>query len=186
MCILGNGTAQTPVTVLSQRITDRLRDGSFQRLRGEEIGLGPAQSARLQAIQELVSRLNQRSNVQLQSVRDVALLCQDFAESQRERLRIFYCSTDAKVLLQEDIAIGGMNMVTVSPREVFFPIRWHPVDSLVICHNHPSGNVQPSVQDKVFTTRIEAAAQLLGIWLRDHIIVGGGKTYSFREEGVLL
>ncbi len=187
MCILGVGTKKNPVRVMARRLAERMRQGQLlPRPRFvREDGLGLAQTARVLAIIELLSRVQQRSEIQLQSIRDVALLCQDFAESQKEHLRILYCGTDARVIFQEDIAVGGINMVTVSPREIFFPIRWRPVDSIVVCHNHPSGNVLPSAQDKVFTARIEAASQLLGIWLRDHVIVSGARTYSFREAGLL-
>ncbi len=185
MCILGVGSTKSSVRVLASRLADHMRQGTLAEVAPHEVGLGPAQAARLSAVREIVYRYQQRSSVQIGSVRDVALLCQDFANSTRERLRIFYCSTDGRVVHQEDIALGGMNMVTVSPREIFFPIRWHPVDSLVLCHNHPSGNVAASAPDKVFTTRVNAAAQLLGIWVRDHVIISGEKTYSFREEGLL-
>lgn len=187
MCILGVGTRKESVQVLARRLAMHMRHGrlSSSIVLREKVGLGIAQAARVQAVLELLSRVQQRSEIQLQSIRDVSLLCQDIAESSREHLRILYCGTDARVIFQEDIAVGGINMVTVSPREIFFPIRWRPVDSIVICHNHPSGNVVPSSQDKVFTTRIAAASQLLGIWLRDHVIVSGNKTYSFRESGLL-
>lgn len=187
MCVLGVGTRKAPVQVLARRIANSMRRGQllFASIKTLDSSFGPAQTARILAISELLSRAQQRSEIQLQSIRDVTLLCQDFADSQKEHLRILYCGTDARVIFQENIAMGGINMVSVSPREIFFPIRWRPVDSIVVCHNHPSGNVMPSAQDKVFTARIEAASQLLGIWLRDHVIVSGNRAYSFRESGLL-
>lgn len=189
MAILGTGKKGRSVQSFARLIAKKWRDGSFFHAENvlsiSALGFGQAQIARILAVNELISRFEQHSNLRVQSIRDVLLLTQDFAHEKTERLRVFYCSVDARIIHQEDIAHGGINMVSVSPKEIFFPIRWHAVDSLVLCHNHPSGNVLPSAEDEVFTARIVAAAQLLGISIRDHVIVSQNQYYSFQESGLL-
>ena len=83
------------------------------------------------------------------------------------------------------ISKGTVNMTCLNPREVFMRALLVGATSIVLCHNHPSGDPEPSGQDKEMTKRFKEAGKLLGIPLIDHIIIGGRGYYSFMENGLL-
>lgn len=80
------------------------------------------------------------------------------------------------------ISKGTANMTCLNPREAFMRALLVGASSIVLCHNHPSGDPQPSMADREATKRFEEAGELLGIPLMDHIIIGGGDYYSFMEN----
>jgi DNA repair protein RadC len=78
-----------------------------------------------------------------------------------------------------------VNRTVVHPREVFFPAKFHSAVAIIVCHNHPSGRVDPSSEDREITTKLKNASDILGIALLDHIIVGRSCYFSFIEHGLL-
>lgn len=147
--------------------------------------LGGAHSARVQAVCELALRWRNQSEVSLTSPENVLSWCQNLRTARTERIQVLYCGLRGDVLRSEVVAIGGLSTASISPKELFRPIVGLPVDSLVVCHNHPSGSLQPSAEDVVFTAKVEAACRILGYTLRDHLIVTKTAYYSFREAGKL-
>ena len=83
------------------------------------------------------------------------------------------------------ISKGTVNMTCLNPREVFMRALLIGASSIVLCHNHPSGNPEPSRQDMEMTKRFKEAGELLGLPVMDHIIIGGSSYYSFMERGLL-
>ena len=84
----------------------------------------------------------------------------------------------------ELVSLGVLNMNFVHPREVFRLAILKAVDSIIVCHNHPSGAVQPSPQDEQITTQLVEAGKIIGITVIDHIIIGNGVDgqYSFADN----
>lgn len=182
MCILGAGRRGLPVEALARQVVKKLDEPKATR---QVASWGTAQLARILAVEELCQRWEKKTALPMASLETVLLLCQDLRVSRMERIRVFYCSTTGQVLHQQTVAVGGLNMAVVQPRDIFYPIRFQPVDSLVICHNHPGGTPNPSQEDTVFTQKMEQACQLLGLWLRDHVIITKEKHFSFRQKGML-
>lgn len=83
------------------------------------------------------------------------------------------------------ISKGTVNMTCLNPREVFVRALLVGASSIVLCHNHPSGDSEPSRQDMEMTERFKEAGELLGLPVMDHIIIGGSSYYSFMERGLL-
>ncbi len=83
---------------------------------------------------------------------------------------------------RKTIFIGAVNQATASPREILYHAVKNLSVGLLVAHNHPSGNLQPSQADKIFTTKIKKSCEDVGINFIDHIIVGAGNYYSFRER----
>lgn len=83
------------------------------------------------------------------------------------------------------ISIGTLNSSLVHPREVFKTAIISNAASILISHNHPSGQVEPSCEDLKITNRIEEASKIIGIKLLDHVIIGDDAYFSFKEEGLL-
>ena len=90
-----------------------------------------------------------------------------------------------KVKYVELVCLGILNQAVTAPREIFRLAIMEGVLSLIVCHNHPSGSLQPSPEDRRFTSQIEKAGNIIGIKLLDHVIIGKEGHYSFSDEGVL-
>jgi DNA repair protein RadC len=76
-----------------------------------------------------------------------------------------------------------MNEAVIHPRDIFSAVTFQPVQYLILCHNHPSGVVDPSASDITLTNRVVSAGELLGVRLLDHLIVSAKSEYSFRSHG---
>lgn len=122
----------------------------------------------------------------LNSAENAAKFIQDFLHN-TDREYVVACCTDAKMhpVSVEIVAIGSLQICPLEPREVFKNAVLANAAYLLLFHTHPSGDPQPSNADVDMTKRIKASGELLGIPLLDHIVLGEGKIYSFRQEGVL-
>ena len=104
-----------------------------------------------------------------------------FARS--EEFWALYLDAKGRLLHESQISRGTLTSSLVHPREVFAPALLHRAASVVVSHNHPSGDPDPSHEDAATTTRLRKSGKLLGIELIDHVIVGLGSYYSFLEQG---
>jgi DNA repair protein RadC len=83
------------------------------------------------------------------------------------------------------VAEGGLDECGVSPRDVFRPLLRTGACSCILAHNHPSGEPEPSSQDRLLTLRMAEAGRLLGLRVLDHVIIAAAGWYSFRDEGLI-
>lgn len=180
-CILGFGNRRAPLLQQARSLIGCL--DTFDRTKVQQL-VGAVQFCRIESIVELLARQARRNGVRLQQPKDVWLLCQDIAQADKEMIKALYCNAAAEVVHTEILALGGLNIALLEPKELFFPLRFQPVDSIVLCHNHPSGNLEASDEDLVFTKRIQAACELMGLSLRDHLIVAREGFISLREQGL--
>jgi DNA repair protein RadC len=102
-----------------------------------------------------------------------------------ETLAVIALDAAGRLLDHELVAAGAVSHVAVSPGEVFRPAMVARARSIVLAHNHPSGNVRPSPEDLAFTRRMVQAAELLGVDLIDHVIVARRAFFSFWEGGLI-
>ena len=84
------------------------------------------------------------------------------------------------------MGVGAFNQLMISPRDVFAPIKHHPVASIILAHNHPSGDPTPSEDDIAFTQKMKNAADLLGVELVDHIVIAKTSWISMKEQRKLI
>lgn len=103
-------------------------------------------------------------------------------ELDREELIVACLNTKNEVNSVNVVSIGSLNNSVVHPREVFKTAILSNAASIVMIHNHPSGDVTPSKEDKEITLRIKESGIILGIKLLDHIIIGNDVYYSFKEH----
>jgi DNA repair protein RadC len=106
-------------------------------------------------------------------------------DADREQFYAVYLNTRNHVLAVELVSVGSVNASIVHPREVFKGAIALSAASLLVAHNHPSGDPAPSEEDLALTRRLREAGELLGIPLLDHVIVGEGAYRSLKEEGQL-
>jgi DNA repair protein RadC len=103
----------------------------------------------------------------------------------REHFVVLHLDGKNRVIAQETISIGSLKQSIVHPREVFKGAVLNSSAAIICVHNHPSGCPAPSPEDKSITAIIQAASEIMGIMLLDHIIVGNKKYFSFVEGGLL-
>jgi DNA repair protein RadC len=117
---------------------------------------------------------------------DVAVLCAAMTRERVEVLRVLLLSTRHDVLRRVTVSRGGLSSAHVHPREVFRPAILASAAAIIVVHNHPSGDPEPSAEDVEVTRRLARAGELLGIPLLDHVIVARNVRYvSMRERGVM-
>ena len=102
-----------------------------------------------------------------------------------EVFRVLLLDCKNRLLFYEDVSRGSLNASLVHPREVFWSAIFHRAAAIVCIHNHPSGDPEPSLEDRNITARLRDAGQLLGIRLLEHIVIGGDCFYSFADHGDL-
>ena len=115
-------------------------------------------------------------------------ICTDVLKMQEEAeeiMMLFTLGTKNNITGIFEVSRGSVNASIVHPREIFKRALLNNATSIVIAHNHPSGNPAPSNEDVNITKRIEESGELLGVKLLDHIVVGDGKYVSFKEKRMI-
>jgi len=150
-------------------------------------GLGPARAAALLAALELGRRAQIATGLdrlQLRSPADAAtLLLSEMSVLEQEELRVVLLDTRNRVMSVETVYVGSLNAAIVRPAEVFREAVRRNACSVIVAHNHPSGDPTPSPEDIATTRAIIAAGQLLEIETLDHLIIGQG-WISLKERGL--
>lgn len=151
-------------------------------------GIGQAKAAQIKAAIELGKRLAAFESGVDKSVKcpqDVAdLLMEDMRYLKKEHMKLLLLNIKSNLISVEDISIGSLNASIVHPREIFNPAIRKSSASIIMVHNHPSGDPSPSSEDTVVTARIAEAGRVIGIELVDHIIIGDGRYISMKEKGL--
>lgn len=152
-------------------------------------GVTKQKASQILALKELLRRyknLKRRKNVKITSPKDAAeLLYSDMSQMKQEILRVILLNTKNIVIEVRDVFKGSLNNSIVHPREIFEIAIAKSSASIIICHNHPSGDPSPSREDINITSRIKECGTILGIPLIDHIIIGNNKYISLKEEGLI-
>jgi DNA repair protein RadC len=152
-------------------------------------GIGDARAAQVLAALELGRRIvsrGARERVQITSPRAVAeILMPLYGNRPVEQFGIVLLDTKHRVLRTTILSIGTLDASIVHPREIFREATAGGAAAIVLFHNHPSGDPEPSREDTRLTERLIAAGVVMGIDVVDHIILGDTRYFSFREKGTL-
>ena len=150
-------------------------------------GIGPERARKLLAAADLGRRLwpNGDATLLVRGPESVYELCRDIRAANREHFVGFYLNSRNQVLRREIISIGSLNASIVHPREVFAPAIAVSAASLVLAHNHPSGDPTPSEEDLAITRRLLEAGRIIGIDVLDHVVVARESYASFKERRLL-
>jgi len=103
----------------------------------------------------------------------------------KEHLTALYLDTKNNIIKEEVISIGSLNANIVHPREVFKSALMESSASVILTHNHPSGDPAPSREDIAVTEKLVEGGKILGISVLDHVIIGDGRYISLKEEGYI-
>jgi len=192
--LLGTGTAGRPAESLAREILERA--GGLRALGAHtpvELatfhGLGDARAARILASIELGRRALAEPLGRGAPFRGGADVFRHYHASLRElrveQFRAVLLDGKHRVLREELISQGTLTSSPVHPREVFAPAIRHSAAAIVLVHNHPSGDPQPSADDLDITGRLSQVGDLVGIRVLDHVIVGDGSFVSLADRGLL-
>ncbi len=192
--VLGQGRARATALDLANAILDaaesvaglaRLGHDDLTRIRG----IGAARAAQVLAAIELGRRSVShalRDRVQVTSPRAVAeYLLPQYGNRPVEQFGVLLLDTKHRVLRSTVLSVGTLDASIVHPREVFREAVTGNAAAIVLFHNHPSGDPEPSKEDTRLTERLIAAGVLMGINVIDHVILGDARYFSYRERGSL-
>ena len=188
--LLRTGSKGINVVELATRILKRFSgDGlsiaSVKELK-QTFGLGAAKACEIVASFELGRRLLQhKQSALLLSPKDIWDELKDIRDNKKEHFVIFFLDARNQVIKREIISIGSLNANLVHPREVFEPAVRYLAAQVIVAHNHPAGDPSPSQEDLKITKQLADAGMLLGIELKDHIIVSKTTFFSFKEHTLL-
>ena len=189
--LMGTGSAGAPVLDAAARVVASVNVRRLHQAASEDLlavrGIGRARAAQLLAAAELGRRLwpDGEATPLVRGPESVYELTRDIRSMNREHFVGFYLNSRNQVLRREIISIGSLNASIVHPREVFQPAIAVSAASLILAHNHPSGDPTPSEEDLAITRRLVEAGRILGIDVLDHVVVAKDAYASFKERKLL-
>ncbi len=150
-------------------------------------GIGFARACQLVAAFELGKRFARESRASGTSIRtpaDIArLFMDDMKHYDREYFKAAFLNTKNQIIKVVTVSIGSLNASIVHPREILKPAIVASAASIVLVHNHPTGDPTPSREDVEFTRRFARCGELIGIELLDHVVIGADRFESLKESG---
>ena len=186
MCVLlGRGTRLRPVQDIAQDVLDSIAKQKCADLKalGNIEGVGPAQATTIAAAMELGRRLGPGIKKRIKETSDVFDLLRHYGDREQEHFIAVMLNGAMEVIRVKVITVGLVNKTLVHPREVFAECIRVMGTAVIIAHNHPSGNLEPSPDDIDLTMHLRQAGDILGIEVMDHFIFTSEKYYSMRESG---
>lgn len=186
--LLGSGIKGLNVVELSRRIVKLISKTSANKVKLEDLlkekGLGKAKALQVVAALEFGKRMNEEKP-EILTPEDVWKLCADFRSSKKEHFAAFYLDTQNRLIERQIISIGTLNASLVHPREVFEPAVALHAASVIVAHNHPSENTEPSGDDLAVTKRLVEAGMILGITVIDHVILAPNGFASLKDKRLI-
>ena len=195
--VLGMGTKKINALDLATRMLVKhgslrqLKEASLEELTSEK-GVGPAKAVSIKAAIEIGRRIagDVQSRIAIRSPEDVinavaSMNMEEMRYFDREHFRVMYLDRKGGLLLMEDVSVGGLHSSIVHPREVFKTAVKKSAASMILVHNHPSGDPTPSREDIDITRRLMEAGQLMGIEVLDHVIIGENTYCSLKARGLI-
>ena len=193
-CVLGRGVAGESVLLSARRLLaafptlQALAEASVEQLSGLH-GIGPAKAAQLKAACELARRLTLSPNGQHPVIDSTdaaaAVVRPHLLDKRKEHLVALLLDNRHQLIRMSPIAVGSLSATLVHPRELFREAIAACAAAVIVAHNHPSGDPEPSAHDLQLTQRLAEAGALIGIEVLDHLIIARGGTVSLRAAGCL-
>jgi len=191
--VLGRGNYKENAVDISNRVLksynfDKLSDLSFHELDNEFKNQVPAM--KILAMYEIFRRTNKLkksgNRIKIKTAEDVFNYFVDkLQDKKKEHFYALYLDTKNCIISEELVSVGTLNASLIHPREVFNPAIKASANSVILVHNHPSGDCKPSSEDEEATKKLYDAGDLLGIKVLDHVIIGRDSFMSLKEKQVL-
>jgi len=187
--LLGTGIKGKNVIALSEEVLNILDENNYKTGIKELLsisGLGKAKSTLITASLELSRRILCPERKKITAPADALPFINHYSDRKQEHFLCISLNGAHEVIKSRVVSMGLVNRTLVHPREIFSDPLKDRAAAILIAHNHPSGNIEPSREDVEITRRIKNAGKILGIELLDHIIFTNNAYYSFLEEGKIL
>ncbi|QAA31501.1 RadC family protein [Clostridium manihotivorum] len=192
--ILRTGTSKENVLGLSMRILQELDgiNGLLNTSHSELMkisGIKEVKAAQIMALCELFKRFKSFKSGEEFKISDpksaAMIVMNEISSLRQEVLMLMMLNTKNIIISIKEVFKGSLNSSIVHPREIFVEAIKKSAASIIICHNHPSGDPTPSKEDVNITLRIKECGKIVGIDLLDHIIIGGKDFISLKEQGII-
>lgn len=188
------GLKECNALTLADRLMQQFKDikgvarASLTELR-EVKGLGKVKAIEIKAALELGKRLAGHTEPERRKVKSAADVYEAvrlaFLHAEEEMFKVVLLNTKNHIVDIIDVSSGGLDATMATPRDVFRKVVRAGGSAVIVCHNHPSGDPEPSRDDIALTKRLIESADILGIRLLDHIVVGDGRYVSFKERNLM-
>jgi DNA repair protein RadC len=190
--LLGTGIKGKNVIEVAKQILNKYSKKRLLRLTFNDLskikGIGPAKACTILAAAELVKRalkIGEATLPVILSTKDVIAQAVYMRDKTREHLMAIYLNARNEMIYKKPMFIGTLNANLVHPREIFQEALKQNAASVILVHNHPSGDPEPSEDDLTITKRIIEAGKTMGIDVLDHVIITKNKAFSFKEQKLL-
>ncbi|MFZ5376276.1 MAG: RadC family protein [Patescibacteria group bacterium] len=186
--IINSGSKNLSVKKLAEKILRTWRLSELTQLNISKLtnipGIGKTKAGALLATIELAKRISQADDpTTVSHPKTVYQLTREITSKKREYLIAFFLNGRNQLLNQQIISIGNLNQNLVEPRDIFIPALNSAAAFIILAHNHPSGDPNPSENDLLATQHFVEAGMIIGIELIDHLVVCENNYYSMREHG---
>ncbi len=181
--VKGKGVFQIAKEVLKLAEKD-LNNLTLKNLENIE-GIGLAKASQILAAIEFSKRILLKETVKISSATDIVKLAEDLRNKKQEYFLTFTLDGANNLIKKRVVFIGTLNRSLVHPREVFADAITDRAASIIFVHNHPSGSLTPSKEDKLITDRLVEVGNIIGIKVLDHIIIAKNGYLSFQAEGLI-
>jgi DNA repair protein RadC len=189
------GTRETNAVALAELLLvhfdhslRRISQASLEELQQVK-GIGRVKAIEIKAALELGKRLEAHKRPAVERIRSsedvVRLLMHKFKEYETEHFKTLLLNTKNEVLKTIEVSHGGIDGTEAMPRDVLRQAVRESAAAIIVAHNHPSGDPEPSRADIALTKRLSEAAQIVGISLLDHVVFGDGRHVSLKERGLM-
>ena len=188
--LIRTGTKQFNAIQLGKAIIEKADNIRYlQNITIEELesinGIGKTKAVQIKAALELGNRIAsyKPAKYKIKNPWDIYRYYMESLRYQyKEIFKVVLLNTKNEIITDVDISMGTLNSSLVHPREVFREAIIRSSNKIILLHNHPSGNAEPSKEDKSVTNRLKECGELIGIEVIDHIIIGDGIYFSFKEN----
>ncbi|MCK5847499.1 MAG: DNA repair protein RadC [Bacteroidales bacterium] len=193
--LMGSGNREETAVELAKHILSSVDNNlnSLYKLSVADLmkfkGIGEAKSITIIAAMELGDRqkgAEVRKRNKIKSSKDVYdFFMPSLAHAPYEELWCLYLNRKNEIIGKQQVGTGGVSGVAADPKRIFIRALELIASSIILCHNHPSGSLDISVEDKSLTKKVKGAGDFLDIKLLDHIIIAGNKYISFADDGII-
>ena len=188
MLILGSGTKTMPIEIMAEKIT-RVLDDSDSPYVVENLlmlnGVGHGKVLAIAAALELGRRRSCHLRAPIKRPGDIVPFLKNYAVSDKEHFLLVTLNGGHEIIQIHVVTVGTLNRTLIHPREIFSIAIRENAAAIIVSHNHPSGNCDPSNEDILVTEQLKKVSVIMGIELLDHVIVSREAYFSFLENKLL-
>ncbi len=190
--LLRTGSERKNVLELAKQILRKYSKKRFLKLTYQDLikikGINSAKACSVLAAMELVKRIlgvGEETIPKIESVKDVIAQFSYLKDKTREHLACLYLNARNEIVFKKHLFVGTLDANICHPREIFEHALKQNAASIILVHNHPSGDPEPSKADLEITKRIVEAGKIMGIDVLDHMIITKNKVFSFKEKKLI-